>query len=158
LVYKEIEKLEQTQKNLTAAYTDPEIKMTRAEYLAECNKIQMDLKNAAAKLQEIEAQLSSLPTLEEYEIPERFAEQIKERLTGDDWQSTPINKHRISELLNLKISLSKASIFIMDRVSLMKGRRRKFPILIAVLRHKKRVLRKQPTACTAHCQQVRTRR
>ena len=32
-LYTEIEKLEQTQKNLSAAYTDPEIKMTRAEYL-----------------------------------------------------------------------------------------------------------------------------
>jgi len=63
----------------------------------------VDLKNDVAKLQEIEAQLSNLPTLEEYESLERFAEQIKERLTGDDWQSTPINKHRIFELLNLKI-------------------------------------------------------
>ena len=63
----------------------------------------MDLKNDVAKLQEREAKLSNLPTLEEYESLERFAEQIKERLTGDDWQSTPINKHRIFELLNLKI-------------------------------------------------------
>jgi hypothetical protein len=50
--------------------------------------------------------LSNLPTLEEYESLERFAVQIKEHLTGDDWQSTPINKHRISESLNLKISIS----------------------------------------------------
>ena len=102
-LYKEIEKLEQTQKNLTAAYTDPEIKMTRAEYLEQRNIIQVDLKNDVAKLQEIEAQLSNLPTLEEYENLERFAEQIKERLIGEDWQSTPINKHRIFELLNLKV-------------------------------------------------------
>jgi hypothetical protein len=49
--------------------------------------------------------LSNLPTLEEYESLERFAEQIKERLTGDDWQSTPINKHGISELLNLRLGI-----------------------------------------------------
>jgi len=43
--------------------------MPKAEYLEQRNKIQADLKNAAGKLQEIEANLSELPTLEEYESP-----------------------------------------------------------------------------------------
>jgi site-specific DNA recombinase len=103
VIEREIGKLEQMQRNLTTVYTDPEIKMTRAEYLEQRNRIQTDLQNAAAKLQEVEAQLSNLPTLEEYESLECFAEQIKERLTGEDWQPTPINKRRIFELLNLKI-------------------------------------------------------
>jgi hypothetical protein len=106
ILYREVGKLEQTQKNLTIAYTDPEIKMTRTEYLEQRAKVQADLKNAAGKLQEIEAQLSNLPTLEEYESLERFAEQIKERLTGAEWQPTPANKRRVLELLHLRVYLS----------------------------------------------------
>jgi site-specific DNA recombinase len=106
ILYREVGKLEQTQKNLTIAYTDPEIKMTRTEYLEQRAKVQADLKNAAGKLQEIEAQLSNLPTLDEYESLERFAEQIKERLTGAEWQPTPANKRRVLELLHLRVYLS----------------------------------------------------
>lgn len=106
ILYKAVGKLEQTQKNLTTAYTDPEVKMTRTEYLEQRAKVQADLKNAASKLQEIEAQLSNLPSLEEYESLERFAEEIKERLTGKEWQPTPANKRRVLELLHLRVYLA----------------------------------------------------
>lgn len=106
ILYKEVGKLEQMQRNLTAAYTDPDVKMTKPEYLEQRAKIQAELKNAAGKLQETEAQLSNLPSLEEYESLERFAEQIKERLTGAEWQPTPANKRRVLELLHIRVNLS----------------------------------------------------
>jgi len=79
--------------------------MPKAEYLEQRNKIQADLKNAAGKLQEIEANLSELPTLEEYESLECFAMQIKELLTGADWQTTPANNRRVLELLHIRVFL-----------------------------------------------------
>jgi hypothetical protein len=56
-----------------------------------------DGKNAAAKLQEIESQLSNLSSLEEYESLERFAKEIKKRLTGKECQLTPANKRCVLE-------------------------------------------------------------
>jgi site-specific DNA recombinase len=106
ILYREVGKLEQTQKNLTTAYTDPDVKMTRTEYLEQRTKIQTEIKTASTKLQEIEAQLSNLPTMEEYESLERFSEEIKERLTGKGWQPTPANKRRVLELLHLRVYLS----------------------------------------------------
>jgi hypothetical protein len=43
-------------RTVTQEGTDPDINMPKAEYLEQRNKIQADLKNAAGKLQEIEAQ------------------------------------------------------------------------------------------------------
>ena len=106
ILYREVGKLEQTQKNLTTAYTDPDVKMTRTEYLEQRTKIQADLKNAASRLKEVEAQLSTLPSLEEYESLERFAEKIKERLTGAEWQPTPANKRRVLELLHTRVYIN----------------------------------------------------
>jgi predicted nucleic acid-binding Zn-ribbon protein len=106
ILFKEVGKFEQMQKNLTGAYTDPDVKMTRTEYLEQRAKIQADLKDASSRLQEIEAQLSNLPSLEEYESLERFSEEIKARLTGVEWQPTPANKRRVLELLHLRVYLS----------------------------------------------------
>jgi site-specific DNA recombinase len=103
VIERELGKLEQKQKNLTAAYTDPEVRMTRAEYLEQREKNQEDLKHAAVKLQEVESQLSNLPSPQEYESLERFAEELKEVLAGEELQSTPIYKRRIFELLHLKV-------------------------------------------------------
>jgi site-specific DNA recombinase len=105
ILYKSVGKLEQMQRNLTAAYTDPEVNMTRTEYLEQRNIIQADLKDAAGRLHDAEAQLSNLPTLEEYESLERFAEQLKERLSGPEWQPTPANKRRVLELLHTRVYL-----------------------------------------------------
>lgn len=106
VLYKETGKLEQMQKNLTEAYTDPDVKMTKAEYLEQRTKIQSDMKNASEKLQEIEMQLSNLPSPEEYKSLEHFAEEIKERLTGQEWQPTPANKRRVLELLHVRVMLN----------------------------------------------------
>lgn len=103
ILFKETGKLEQMQKNLTHAYTDPDVKMTKTEYLEQRTKIQADLRNASSKLKEIEAQLSNLPSLEEYESLERFSEEIKTRLTSPEWQLTPANKRRILELLHIRV-------------------------------------------------------
>jgi site-specific DNA recombinase len=106
VLYREVGKLEQMQRNLTGAYTDPDVKMTKTEYLEQRAKIQANLKDASNRLQEVEAQLSNLPSLEEYESLERFAEEIKERLTGAEWQPTPANKRRVLELLHVRIYLN----------------------------------------------------
>ncbi len=106
MLCKEMEKLEHMQRNLTSAYTDPDVKMTKVEYLEQRTKIQVDLKEKVSKLQEIDTQLSNLPSLKEYESLERFSEEIKERLIGSDWQPTPANKRRVLELLHVRIMLN----------------------------------------------------
>ena len=103
-LYKEVGKLEQTQKNLITAYTDPDVKMTKAEYLEQRAKIQIELKSVSTRLRGIEVQLSNLPSPEEYESLGRFAEEIKKRVTG--MQPTPANKRHVLELLHVQVMLN----------------------------------------------------
>lgn len=96
-------KLEMRLQNLTKAYTDPDIKMPKMEYIAQRKQIEMELKSIGEQLQEIENELSNLPTPEEYETVEKFAEQIRQRIGGEGWDIQPQEKRRVLELLHTKV-------------------------------------------------------
>ncbi|MBI9049075.1 MAG: hypothetical protein JEZ00_06640, partial [Anaerolineaceae bacterium] len=103
---KKVEKLKQTLQNLTMAYTDPEIKMERVEYIEQREKIQADLKTTNDELIILESQLSNIPTLHRYESLSRFADEIKERISTDKWNPTSENIRQIFELLKIRVHLS----------------------------------------------------
>jgi len=101
----DIIKLDQRQANLTRLYTDPDITMDKTEYMEQRTRIQNDQKNAKARLQEVEEQLSDIPTPQEYTSLETFAAELKERLTGTDWKPTPANMRKVLELLHIQIMI-----------------------------------------------------
>ena len=105
--YRGAGKIEQQIANLTRAYTDPDIKMTKTEYLSQKSHFEAELTEIKNKIEEIEAIPSSLPTQGQFEDLERFAEKIRERVANEDWDPSPQSKRRILEMLNVKVILAK---------------------------------------------------
>jgi site-specific DNA recombinase len=105
--YGKIGKLEKQLQNLNAIYTDPDVNMTKSEYLTQRNLIENELKSVGDQIQAIDAQLSDLPTPEEYDNLEKFAEDVKARIDNEDWEPTQEIKRRILELLHVKVLVSK---------------------------------------------------
>lgn len=101
--HRSIGKLEQRKTNLIRAYTDPEIGMTKAEFLSERDQIDGEMQSVAERMQEIESQLSELPTREELESLEHFAGEVRMRLASQDWQPTDENKRKVLEMLHVQV-------------------------------------------------------
>lgn len=92
--------------NLISAYTDPDIQITKTEYLTQRAKIDEELRSIENQIDKVKAELSKLPTREEYADLERFAEDIRRRLDGDGWTPSIENKRKILELLHIKVWIS----------------------------------------------------
>jgi DNA repair ATPase RecN len=105
--YRSAGKLEQQLNNLTRAYTDPDIRMTKTEYLAQRVQLDRDLIEARAKIEEIEAIPMAVPTQSQFEDLESFAQKVRERIDNEDWDPTPESKRQVLELLHAKVILSK---------------------------------------------------
>ena len=61
------------------------------------------MNSSGERIQEIESQLSDLPTLEEYETIEVFAEEIRKRI-GENCLDIPLEeKRKILELLHAQV-------------------------------------------------------
>jgi site-specific DNA recombinase len=105
-------KFERQRDNLTAAYIDPDIPMTKAEYLAQREPIDRELKAIERDILEIEAELTDVPTPEGLETLAAFSTAVRDVL-GDDDALTPKEKRRILKLLNVKVKLGQG-----DRVEI----------------------------------------
>ena len=106
-LYLELDKLQKTLQNLTDAYADPDIDMSKSEFIAHRVKIDNEKNGLGERVREIEAELSNLPTPEEFESLEQFAIEVKERLTSDHWQPSLRNKRQILELLHVRVILDR---------------------------------------------------
>lgn len=95
-------KLEQRRDNLTQAYIDPDIPMTKAEYLAQRETIDRELKAVGENTRQIESELETIPTPEGLETLEAFSVAMREIL-GDDTDWTPEEKRKILKLLHVKV-------------------------------------------------------
>jgi hypothetical protein len=99
--------MEQQLNNLTRAYTDPDIQMTKTEYLAQRVQLEHDLTELRGRIEEIEALPTAVPTERQFEDLESFAQKVRERIAKDDWDPTPESKRQVLELLHAKVILSK---------------------------------------------------
>jgi site-specific DNA recombinase len=97
--------LERQRNNLTALYIDPEIKMTKYEYMEQKERIDVEVKGTVADIELIEAELVSVPTPSELETIEQFAENVRGRLQRNGDMS-PADKRHILELLHVKVLIS----------------------------------------------------
>ena len=98
-LHRAVSRLEERGQNLTRAYTDPDIEMTKNEYLAQRAQINAELKIATQKIQEIETTFSFLPSPDEFANLEAFASQVRANLVED---ISPQEKRELLELLHVK--------------------------------------------------------
>ena len=106
-MYKAANKLEQQLMNLTRAYTDPEIQMTKTQYLAQKGQFEGELREIQDEIKEIEPQATDLPTPNQLEELESFAEKIRGKLANENWEPTPESKRHLLQMLHVKVFISK---------------------------------------------------
>ncbi len=95
-------KLEKQRENLTALYIDPDIKMTKLEYLRQKERIEEEIKGIIDDIEGIDAELANIPIPADLETMEIFAAAIRERLTGN-YNPSPEEKRQILELLHMRV-------------------------------------------------------
>ncbi|MDF1499314.1 MAG: recombinase family protein [Anaerolineales bacterium] len=88
--------------NLMTAYLDPDIQLTKTEYLQQRTAIEDELKTLDAEIDEIRTQLASVAAPPEFETIEAFAGEVREQLEGADDLSPP-EKRKILELLHVRV-------------------------------------------------------
>jgi site-specific DNA recombinase len=97
-------KLDERQQNLNTAYTDPDINLTKDEYLAQRVQIEDSRKQLKSEVEALEKELASIPTQVEFETLEAFSAEIRESLSHE-LNLTPEEKRRVLEMLHVKVFL-----------------------------------------------------
>ena len=95
-------KLDQKRKNLMDVYLDPDIQMTKPEFLHQQAAIDNELGTLEREIKSIEEDLAEVEIPPEYETIEAFADEIRDQLEGED-ELTPREKRKILELLNIRV-------------------------------------------------------
>jgi hypothetical protein len=101
---KGIIKLEKERQKLTALYLDPDMNMTKIEYLEQKTRIDDQIKATIKEIEEKEAELASVPTQADLETLEIFASKIRVRLV-DNYIPPPLEQRQLFELLHIKVFL-----------------------------------------------------
>lgn len=103
LLEKERANLEKRLTNLTAAYIDSDIRMSKVEYLEQRKTIEDDLRKNKKKLQALQVIVSFKPTQKNLQSLVQFSEEIRKRLTSDELPPTPQNIRQILQLMDTRI-------------------------------------------------------
>ena len=94
--------LEAQQENLTSLYIDPEVHMTRSDFLRQKERIEVEFRSLLQDIERIDAELANIPVSVDLETLETFTDAIRERLAGD-YDPSPENKRQILELLHIRV-------------------------------------------------------
>ncbi len=90
--------------NLTALYIDPEIKITRMEYIEQKTRIDDEIKRINNDIEIVEKRIPNVPLPGDFDNLDTFASKIRERLF-DARKIKPEDKRKILELLHVKVIL-----------------------------------------------------
>jgi site-specific DNA recombinase len=102
---KSLARFEQRRQNLTAAYIDPEIQITKAEYLEQKNQIDGEIKSIKQEIARVQAELDKIPTPAELETLEVFATTIRQQFDANQ-DLTPQDKRAILDLLHVRVLIN----------------------------------------------------
>lgn len=94
-------KLDDSKDALNAAYVDPDIQLTKHEYIKQNSRIDDEMQHLVENIESVERELASIPTPAELETLEAFAAEINRKL--DMVEPTEEEKHKILELLHVKV-------------------------------------------------------
>jgi site-specific DNA recombinase len=98
-------KLDERQHNLIAAYTDPDIRLTKDEYLIQRDQIETSRKQVKAEIEALDKSLASIPSTLEFETLEAFSAEVRKSLNNEH-TLTPEEKRWVLQLLHVKVFLS----------------------------------------------------
>lgn len=101
-----MEKLKVKREKLQAIYLDPDIGMTKAEYLELKTPIDEQLKAASLEAEIAAQELQRIPSPEDLQSLEQFASNIL-RALGNNLDISPQDKRQIMQMLNLKVLISR---------------------------------------------------
>ena len=59
------------------------------------------------KIEENQPQMTDLPTQDQFEEMEQFAENIRRKVASEDWESSPESKRRLLQMLHVKVFIAK---------------------------------------------------
>jgi hypothetical protein len=100
-LYQNKTKLEQAQNNLNAAYIDPDVPLSRKEYIAQKNRIDNELSQVLKEIEETQRDLVVIPSPAELDTLEAFAIEINSRLSLSG--PTLEDKSKILNFLHIKV-------------------------------------------------------
>jgi len=98
----QLHKLDKERNNLTELYIDPDVKMTKTEFLDQKARIDAEESSIIRDMEKLQVELANLPTPADLETLEIFAEKIRARLNGN-YEPTPEEKRKILQLLHAKV-------------------------------------------------------
>lgn len=99
---RKLKKFDQERSNLNNAYLDPDIGLTKAEYLEQKKRISDEISDLKGKIEQVENDLSRIPKPEALKSLEVFAEKIRKRLLSEK-EPRPEDKRKIYEMLHIKV-------------------------------------------------------
>ena len=97
-------KLKQEQQNLTTLYIDPDVRMSKTEYLDHKYRIEDELRSTEQEIERVKSDLAQIPSPAELETLEIFASRIREKLEGD-YDPCPEDKRKVLDLLHVRVFL-----------------------------------------------------
>ncbi|MCL4267063.1 MAG: recombinase family protein [Anaerolineae bacterium] len=101
-LHAEKEKASLKKQALLNSYLDPEIGLTKEEYLITKSQLENTENDILARIQELEGELASIPTPADLETFEAFTSEIREFILGDV-EPLPFEKRRLFALMNIKV-------------------------------------------------------
>ena len=107
-------KLETRKQNLLKAYTDPDIGLSKAEFISQRQMIDTEMESTTERLREIDSHLSQTAAPLQFESIERFSKEIRSRLTDEDWKPTPANMRKIIDLLHARVMITREGEALLD--------------------------------------------
>jgi hypothetical protein len=96
-------KLEQKRANLHAAYIDPEIGMTKVDYLTQKSQLDEENKALLRQVAEVEKELAETPTAESLADFEAFAREVQFGIL--EGELAPEEKRKVLETLHVKVMI-----------------------------------------------------
>ena len=100
-----IEKLKVKKEKLQAIYLDPDLGMTKTEYIELKTPIDDQINDAISEVEKTSREMQHIPSTEDLETLEQFAANIVTAL-GNNVEITPQDKRQIMQMLNLKVFIS----------------------------------------------------
>jgi site-specific DNA recombinase len=95
-------KQERKLENLAAMYIDPDMAMSKTEYLRQKALIDQELADVNVKVERARAELAKVPTAESVEAFDRFTDAIRKRI-GANREPTGQQKRQLMELLHVTV-------------------------------------------------------
>jgi site-specific DNA recombinase len=108
-----IEKLKAKREKLQAIYLDPDVGMTKSEYIELKTPIDEQIKAAGLETENAAQELQGISSPEDLKSLEKFASKIVIAL-GENLDISPQDKRQIMQMLNLKVLISRDGIIKLE--------------------------------------------